>query len=87
MADAHAAAVDSLTVQEKLLLSQAVYKVGAADWPTVSSLLLAHPCFIGRPPELFTPEACEASYVALMTGIEINVYVYLGGSIGRRADA
>jgi bromodomain-containing protein 8 len=68
-----AAAVDQLTVQEKLLLAQAVYKVGAADWPTVSKLLSEHPCHIGRPPELFSPEACEASYVALMTGIEINV--------------
>lgn len=67
------AAVDLLTVQEKLLLSQAVYKVGAADWPAVSKLLIEHPCFIGRPAELFTPEACEQVYVALMTGIEINV--------------
>lgn len=66
-------AVDNLTVQEKLLLSQAVYKVGAANWPAVSTLLLAHPCLIGRPSEYFTPEACETTYVKLMTGIEINV--------------
>lgn len=64
---------DRLTVQEKLLFAQAVYKVGAADWPVVSKLLLAHPCLIGRPPDYFTPEACEATYVALMGSIEINV--------------
>lgn len=69
------AAVDHLTVQEKLLLSQAVYKVGAANWPAVSKLLLAHPCIVGRPTDYFTPEACESSYVALMGSIEINVYV------------
>lgn len=70
---------DNLTTQEKLLLSQAVYKVGAANWPVVSQLLLAHPCLVGRPPTYFTPEACENTYVSLMKGIEINVYVELGG--------
>ncbi|KAK8853125.1 hypothetical protein IAR55_003826 [Kwoniella newhampshirensis] len=64
---------DRLTVQEKLLLAQAVYKLGALSWPAVSKLLVAHPCCINRPLELFSPQACEGSYVGLMTGIGINV--------------
>lgn len=64
---------DRLTVQEKLLLAQAVYKVGAANWPAVSKLLKAHPCVVDRPPDLFLPKACEAIYVALMTSIDINM--------------
>ncbi|WWD19540.1 hypothetical protein CI109_104001 [Kwoniella shandongensis] len=64
---------DRLTVQEKLLLAQAVYKLGALSWPAVSKLLVAHPCCITRPKDLFSAEACEGSYVELMTGIGINV--------------
>lgn len=62
-----------LTTQEKLLLSQAVYKLGALQWPNISKLLLSHPCCRGRPAELFTPEGCEESYVGLMTAIGVNV--------------
>lgn len=65
-------AVDKMTVQDKLLLAQAVYKVGASNWPAVSKLLTEHPCCKGRA-ELFTPENCENSYVTLMQGIEVNV--------------
>ncbi|GFZ48613.1 hypothetical protein JCM24511_06361 [Saitozyma sp. JCM 24511] len=62
-----------LTTQEKLLLSQAVYKLGALQWPNISKLLLSHPCCRDRPAELFTPEGCEESYVGLMTAIGVNV--------------
>ena len=69
--------VADLSVQEKLLLSQAVYKFGAVDWPGISSLLLAHPCVDGRPEQLFSPDACEREYIQLMTEIGQNVYVSL----------
>ncbi len=68
---------DRLTTQEKLLLAQAVYKLGAVAWPVVSKLLLQHPCCAGRDEELFLPEDCESSYIGLMTSIGINVYVIL----------
>lgn len=61
------------TTQEKLLLAQAVHKLGAVQWPAISKLLTEHPCFIGRPGELFSPEACEGAYVGLMTDVGINV--------------
>lgn len=69
---------DPLTVQEKLLLSQAVYKLGAFSWAEVSSLLLDHPCIKdaaphARPAKLFTPERCEGIYKELMNVIGINV--------------
>lgn len=69
---------DSLTIQEKLLLSQAVYKLGAFSWAEVSSLLLDHPCIKdatphARPAKLFTPERCEGIYKELMGVIGINV--------------
>ncbi|EAL19230.1 hypothetical protein CNBH3290 [Cryptococcus deneoformans B-3501A] len=69
---------DSLTTQEKLLLSQAVYKLGAFSWAEVSSLLLDHPCIKdatphARPAKLFTPERCEGIYKELMGAIGINV--------------
>ena len=70
---APAAPADKLTTQEKLLLSQAVYKFGAVAWPVVSKALSLHPVCQGRPSELFDAQACEASYVALMTSIEQNV--------------
>lgn len=74
-----ATAVEKMTVQDKLLLAQAVYKVGASSWQIVSNLLTEHPCCKDRP-ELFTPEACEESYVSLMKGIEVNVYVPMSHS-------
>jgi hypothetical protein len=46
---------DKLSVQEKLLLAQAVHKLGAINWPNISKLLVEHPCCVGRE-ELFTPE-------------------------------
>ncbi|ORY26701.1 hypothetical protein BCR39DRAFT_540478 [Naematelia encephala] len=66
---------DSYTTQEKLLLAQAVHKLGAVAWPAVSKLLVEHPCIAGagRPERLFTPEGCEAGYVALMGDIGMNV--------------
>ncbi|KNX50071.2 bromodomain-containing protein 8 [Cryptococcus deuterogattii R265] len=69
---------DPLTIQEKLLLSQAVYKLGAFSWAEVSSLLLDHPCIKdatphARPAKLFTPERCEGIYKELMGVIGINV--------------
>ncbi|OWZ63643.1 hypothetical protein AYX15_04446 [Cryptococcus neoformans] len=69
---------DPLTTQEKLLLSQAVYKLGAFSWAEVSSLLLDHPCIKdatphARPAKLFTPERCEGIYKELMGAIGINV--------------
>ena len=64
---------DELYTQEKLLLSQAVYKVGAVAWPIVSKLLSDHPVCTGRPAGLFTPESCESAYIGLMTSIGQNV--------------
>lgn len=66
---------DRLTTQEKLLLAQAVYKLGAVAWPVVSKLLLDHPCCVGRDAGLFSAEGCETNYIALMTSIGMNVYV------------
>jgi hypothetical protein len=69
------------TTTEKLLLSQAVHKYGAAKWESISSLLLEHPSIATRTPsereELFSVKACEEGYVGLMTDIGINVYVSL----------
>ncbi|WVQ73096.1 hypothetical protein IAR50_002659 [Cryptococcus sp. DSM 104548] len=65
---------DKLGTQEKLLLSQAIYKLGAFSWPQVSDLLLAHPCISKRrPKELFAPDRCEAMYKEMMASIGINV--------------
>lgn len=75
-----AVAVDKMTVQDKLLLAQAVYKVGASNWTVVSKLLTEHPCCKDRS-ELFSPENCENSYVALMKGIEVNVYAIAAPSL------
>jgi len=75
-AEAAPSPADRLTTQEKLLLSQAVYKLGAVAWPVVSKLLLEHPCCAGRGRELFSAEACEAYYIGLMTSIGMNVYVF-----------
>jgi hypothetical protein len=61
------------TTQERLLLSQAVYKLGSVPWPAISALLLEHPCCLGRPVELFSPEGCEGAYVGLMGSIGQNV--------------
>jgi len=72
-AAAAAKAAERLTTQEKLLLAQAVYKLGAGNWQAVSGILRAHPCLIDRPADLFSPESCEKVYVALMTSIEINM--------------
>lgn len=63
------------TTQEKLLLAQAVHKLGAVQWPDISTLLVQHPCCAGRPGELFSPEACEAAYVSLMAEAGMNVCV------------
>lgn len=63
------------TTQERLLLSQAVYKLGALAWAVVSGLLLQHPCCLDRPADLFSPEGCEGAYVGLMGSIGQNVYV------------
>lgn len=69
--------VERMTTQEKLLLAQAVYKLGAVAWPEVSRLLLQHPCCAGRDQDIFTTEAIETAYVELMTGIGIMVCVSL----------
>jgi bromodomain-containing protein 8 len=63
------------TTQEKLLLAQAVYKVGAIAWPVVSTLLTEHPLIRdrSRPTELFSAQSCEAAYIALMRSIGQNV--------------
>lgn len=66
---------DQLSTQEKLLFAQAVYKVGAAAWSSVSSLLLAHPVCTAKSKDAFSPAGCEALYVDLMTSIGQNVYV------------
>lgn len=72
--ETHAPSIaDSLTTQEKLLLAQAVYKVGAAAWTTISQLLTSHPICVSRPADTFSPSACEELYVALMTSIGQNV--------------
>ncbi|WVR00197.1 hypothetical protein IAU59_007339 [Kwoniella sp. CBS 9459] len=49
-----------LTVQEKLLLSQAVYKLGAISWPQVSALLVSHPCIVNPPPDVTTTTTTTA---------------------------
>ncbi|WWC91598.1 uncharacterized protein L201_006544 [Kwoniella dendrophila CBS 6074] len=69
----HHSQADKLTIQEKLLLSQAIYKLGAISWPAISKLLTSHPCCINRPSELFSPESCESIYMELMAGLEINI--------------
>jgi bromodomain-containing protein 8 len=61
------------TTQERLLLAQAVYKLGALAWPAVSGLLLEHPLCVGRPVELFSPEGCEEAYFGLMAAVGQNV--------------
>lgn len=68
---------DRLTAQEKLLLAQAVYKLGASAkaWPGVAAQLKAHPCVADRPPDLFVPAACEAAYNSLMAGLDITMWV------------
>lgn len=62
-----------LSTQEKLLLSQAVYKLGALDWEKISGLLVNHPVLEGSTAEWFDTKTCEAYYVGLMTEIGINV--------------
>nr|ODN94060.1 hypothetical protein L203_00235 [Cryptococcus depauperatus CBS 7841] len=64
-----------LSTQEKLLLSQAVYKLGAINWPRVSQLLRDHPCIQGKSQALFSPESCENIYKELMGAINMNVPV------------
>nr|XP_019010233.1 uncharacterized protein I206_04701 [Kwoniella pini CBS 10737]OCF49014.1 hypothetical protein I206_04701 [Kwoniella pini CBS 10737] len=64
---------DKLSIQEKLLLSQAIHKLGAISWPAISKLISSHPCCLNRPSELFTPESCETIYMELMAGLKINV--------------
>lgn len=68
-----AAASSPYTTQEKLLLAQAVHKLGAVQWPAISKLLVEHPCCAGRPEELFSPSACETAYVGLMADAGMNV--------------
>jgi bromodomain-containing protein 8 len=70
-----AALSSRLTTQEKLLISQAVYKLGAVNWEKISSLLENHPVIDGRPKEWFDATTVEAYYVGLMTEIGQNVYV------------
>jgi bromodomain-containing protein 8 len=69
--------VQQYSTTEKLLLAQAVYKLGAAKWEEISKLLTEHPCVTDRTAqakdELFSPKACEEGYVGLMTDIGINV--------------
>jgi len=72
---ATATTADQLSTQEKLLFAQAVYKVGAAAWSNVSSLLLAHPVCTAKAKDAFSPAGCEALYVDLMTSIGQNVCV------------
>lgn len=63
-----------LSTSEKLLIAQAVYKLGALDWEKISGLLVNHPVIEGRPAEWFDSKTCEAYYVGLMTEAGINVY-------------
>jgi hypothetical protein len=65
-----------LTAQEKLLVSQAVYSLGAVNWEKISEILENHPVIEGRPKEWFDAATVEAYYVGLMTEIGINVYVF-----------
>jgi bromodomain-containing protein 8 len=70
--------VQRFSTQEKLLLAQAVYKLGAAQWEGISKLLLEHPVLLesrgaDEAVELFSPKACEEGYVGLMTDIGVNV--------------
>jgi bromodomain-containing protein 8 len=62
-----------LNTQEKLLLSQAVYKFGALDWIKISNVLVEHPLLVERPKEWFDAQSCEATYVGLMSEIGLNV--------------
>jgi hypothetical protein len=72
-----AALSSRLNTQEKLLISQAVYKLGAVNWEKISALLENHPVIEGRPKEWFDATTVEAYYVGLMTEIGQNVYVSL----------
>jgi bromodomain-containing protein 8 len=70
-----AALSSRLTTQEKLLISQAVYKLGAVNWEKISALLENHPVIEARPKEWFDATTVEAYYVGLMTETGQNVYV------------
>ena len=70
-----------LSTSEKLLISQAVYKLGALDWEKLSGLLVNHPVIEGRPAEWFDAKTCEAYYVGLMTEAGINVYVFPSSTV------
>lgn len=70
-----------LSTSEKLLISQAVYKLGALDWEKLSGLLVNHPVIEGRPAEWFDAKTCEAYYVGLMTEAGINVYVLFSSTV------
>ena len=72
-----AALSSRLNTQEKLLISQAVYKLGAVNWEKISALLENHPVIEGRPKEWFDATTVEGYYVRLMTEIGQNVYVLL----------
>ncbi|TFK75869.1 hypothetical protein BDN72DRAFT_831308 [Pluteus cervinus] len=54
-----------LTPLESLLLAQAVWELGADDWPAVSKVLCKHP-LLSRQKSFFTPQSCHAMYVYLM---------------------
>ena len=41
--------------RDKLLLSQAVYELGADDWPKVSGILVSHP-YVDNHTAVSTPE-------------------------------
>jgi hypothetical protein len=70
---ADVSAVDLMTVQEKLLLSQAIYKLGAANWAGVSKLLLEHPCCVARPAELFSIEVCISDTVSICLAYKLGL--------------
>lgn len=65
----------SLTNVDRLLLSQAVYELGANSWQGVAKLLTKHPLLIelNHPKNFFTAQSCQAMYVQLMKDAELEI--------------
>ncbi|TCD69681.1 hypothetical protein EIP91_006698 [Steccherinum ochraceum] len=57
--------VDSFTVLERLLFSQAVWEFGSEAWSDVAKLLTNHP-LIHRPKNFFTSQSCPVIYEAIV---------------------
>ncbi|EEB89463.1 hypothetical protein MPER_12433 [Moniliophthora perniciosa FA553] len=64
--------VSVLSILDKLLLSQAVYELGANAWPSVAKLLSKHPLLNHRK-SFFTPQSCQAFYKTLRSEAALEI--------------